>query len=123
MKRIDYKSGLLLAVATIQGAIFGALNTTYISRRVFNDAFGVLMIAATIVLFLYPYPRRAKEAIQNRRGYYLVRNLVEKDGTMHTFSYNLRVGVGLSFFVGYISSLFGIGGGRVYVPLLTVFVE
>jgi len=52
MKRIDYKSGLLFAVATIQGAIFGALNTTYIPRRVFDAVFGVLMIAATIVLFI-----------------------------------------------------------------------
>jgi uncharacterized membrane protein YfcA len=118
MKRIDYKSGLLFAAATVPGAILGALNTAFIPRRIFNAVFGVLMIAATIVLLLYPNPSRANKATKNRRGYHQVRNLVEKDGTVHTYSYNPRVGVGLSFFVGYISSLLGIGGGIVHVPLL-----
>jgi len=116
MKRIDYKSGLLFAVATIPGAILGALSTAYIPRRLFDAVFGILMIAASIILLLYPI--KAKDAIGNRRSYHLARNLVEKDGTVHTFSYNPRVGVGLSFFVGYISSLLGIGGGIVHVPLL-----
>ena len=116
MKRIDYQSGLLFAVATIPGAILGALSTAYIPRRLFDAVFGALMIAASIVLLLYP--SRAKEARGNRRSYHLGRNLVEKDGTVHTFSYSRRVGVGLSFFVGYLSSLLGIGGGIVHVPLL-----
>jgi uncharacterized membrane protein YfcA len=116
MKRIDYKSGLLFAVAAIPGAILGALSTAYIPRRLFDAVFGLLMIAASIILLLYP--SRAKEAIGNRLSYHLARNLVEKDGTVHTFSYNPRVGVGSSFFVGYISSLLGIGGGIVHVPLL-----
>jgi len=116
IKRVDYKSGLLFAVATIPGAILGALSTAYIPRRLFNAVFGVLMIAASVILLLYP--SRAKETIENRRSYHIARNLVEKDGSVHTFSYNPRVGVGLSFFVGYISSLLGIGGGIIHVPLL-----
>jgi len=115
-KRIDYKSGLLFAIASIPGAILGALSTAYIPRRLFNAVFGVLMIAASVILLLYP--SRAKETIGNRRSYHIARSLVEKDGSVHTFSYNPRVGVGLSFFVGYISSLLGIGGGIIHVPLL-----
>ena len=116
IKRVDYKSGLLFAIASIPGAILGALSTAYIPRRLFNAVFGVLMIAASVILLLYP--SRAKETIGNRRSYHIARNLVEKDGSVHTFSYNPRVGVGLSFFVGYISSLLGIGGGIIHVPLL-----
>lgn len=116
MERIDYKSGLLFAVATIPGAILGALSTAYIPRRLFDAVFGVVMIAASVILFLYP--SKAKETIGNRRSYHIARSLVEKDGSVHTFSYNPRVGVGLSFFVGYISSLLGIGGGIIHVPLL-----
>src|SRR5262249_25429785 len=43
---------------------------------------------------------------------------IEADGTHHTFSYNLRVGIGLSVAVGYFSSLLGIGGGVIHVPAM-----
>ncbi len=46
MARIDYKSGLLFAAATVPGAIAGALSTNYLPRRAFNGVFGVLMIVA-----------------------------------------------------------------------------
>lgn len=116
MRRIDYKSGLMFAAATIPGAILGALSTAYIPRRPFDVIFGFLMIAASTFLLLNP--GGAKGTVESRGGFQLTRNLIEKDGTVHTFSYNPIVGVGLSFFVGYISSLLGIGGGIVHVPLL-----
>jgi uncharacterized membrane protein YfcA len=36
MKRIDYKSGLMFAAATVPGAIIGALSTSYVPRHLFN---------------------------------------------------------------------------------------
>src|SRR5258707_11324236 len=36
MRRVDYKSGIIFSIATIPGAILGALCTAYISRRVFD---------------------------------------------------------------------------------------
>lgn len=116
MKRIDYKSGLLFAAATIPGAILGALTTDYIPRRLFDGAFGLLMTAAAVFLFFH----RTEEGkpIKNESRCHISRNLVEKDGTFHVFSYDMRIGVGLSLFVGYISSLLGIGGGIIHVPAL-----
>ena len=61
MKRIDYKTGLLFGVTTIPGAILGALSTTYIPRRTFDGAFGLLMIAASVFLFLYPGRREERD--------------------------------------------------------------
>lgn len=116
MRRIDYRSGVLFAMATIPGAILGALSTSYIPRRLFDAVFGVLMIAVSILLLLYP--SKTTQAAGNSRRDHLTRSLVEKDGTVHTYSYNPKVGVALSVFVGYISSLLGIGGGIVHVPLL-----
>lgn len=51
MQRIDYRSGLVFAAATIPGAIIGALTSDYIPRRTFNILFGLLMIAAAAHLF------------------------------------------------------------------------
>src|SRR4030042_742288 len=47
MRRIDYRSGFLFSVATVPGAIFGALTTAYIPRWLFDVIFGVLMIVAS----------------------------------------------------------------------------
>ncbi len=116
MKRIDYKSGLLFSVATIPGAILGALTTAYIPRQLFNGLFGLLMIAASAFLILRP--NKEQETEGKKTGHNFVRNLVEANGTMHNFSYNPIVGVGLSLLVGYISSLLGIGGGIIHVPVL-----
>jgi uncharacterized membrane protein YfcA len=116
MKRIDYRSGLLFAVCTIPGAIIGALSTSFISRRVFDAVFGLLLMTASIFLLLHP--NKMKDTTEHKSEKHFSRKVVEKDGTVHTFSYNPIVGVGLSFFTGYLSSFLGIGGGIIHVPAL-----
>ena len=116
MKRIDYKSGLLFSITTVPGAIFGALTTSFIPRRLFDLVFGILMIGASIFLFFYEMEKN--ESINKNRVFTIVRRVVERDGMVHNFSYNPIGGLGLSFFVGYISSLLGIGGGIIHVPVL-----
>jgi len=116
MSRIDYKSGLLFAVATIPGAIAGALSTDYIPRRAFNAGFGILMIAAAVYLFMQRQEKPAPAVNPAKRR--TTRRLVEKNGTVHVFSYDLKLGMGLSLFVGNLSSLLGIGGGIIHVPAL-----
>src|SRR6266700_980875 len=46
MKRVDYKSGIIFAIATIPGAILGAISTAYLPRHAFDISFGIVMIAA-----------------------------------------------------------------------------
>lgn len=116
MGRVDYRSGLLFAAATIPGAIAGALTVDYVPRLLFNAVFGLLMI----LLAAYLLSRR-KERTQLRRSpraRLTVRTVIEKGGATYTFAYNGRWGVGLSVFVGYLSSLLGIGGGIIHVPAL-----
>src|SRR5512143_4010183 len=81
MKRIDYRSGLLFAGATIPGAVLGALNTSYIPPRLFDLIFGILLIAAAI--FLTSRPRQGVTSCKaSRFGQYCVaRHLVDSHGT------------------------------------------
>jgi uncharacterized membrane protein YfcA len=116
LKRVDYRSGLLFAAATIPGAILGALTTSFIPRPLFDIFLGLMLIAASIFLILHTHKKGEKERGILEGG--LVRNLVEVDGTTHTFSYSPTVGIGLSLVVGYVSSLLGIGGGIIHVPAL-----
>ncbi len=115
MKRIDYKSGIIFSMATIPGAILGALGTAYVSRRLFDAIFGLLMIAGSAFLLVRPTRIFAPESKANNN---IKRTIVEADGTTHTFSYNPAVGIGLSLFVGFLSSFLGVGGGFIHVPAL-----
>lgn len=74
------------------------------------------MIAASVFLLLHL--GGAKEAAAPGRNNHVVKTLVDSNGAIHKLSYNPRLGAGLSFFVGYISSALGIGGGIVHVPVL-----
>lgn len=117
MRRIDYKSGLLLSCATVPGAVIGALSTSYIPRRQFDIIFGLLMIAASV--FLVARPEAGEAEGKHSGGKRFVRTIVDASGATYSFSYSLPLAMVISLFVGYISSLLGIGGGIIHVPVLT----
>ena len=126
MKRVDYKSGIIFAVAAIPGAILGALSTAYVPRRAFDLIFGVLMVVAAVVLWLSakedhstsPTPKIS--SVSEKTATRLTeRHLVDAEGAHYDYAFDLRIGVILSIFVGYLSSLLGVGGGFIHVPALS----
>ena len=119
MKRIDYKTGFLFAGATVPGAVLGALNTAYVPRHVFDTIFGVILLAAAVFI---GFRRNWAKAPQNGRPtsrHRMSRHLVDAHGIVYDYSFNPFLGVGISLFVGYISSFLGIGGGIIHVPALS----
>jgi uncharacterized membrane protein YfcA len=126
MKRVDFKSGIIFAIATIPGAIGGAITTAYMPRRAFDIIFGVLMVIAALFLWLSAKedhgPRASHEhdlGVAKKPGPITVRELVDADGIRYRYAYNPVVGIVLSVFVGYLSSLLGVGGGFIHVPALS----
>ena len=121
LRRVDIVSGLMFAAATIPGAVLGAVATSWIPRRTFDIAFGVLLTVGSAYLFLRPNGP-ATPARQRQAGRFL-RTIVERDGTAHTWSYNPYLGIGISLLVGFASSLLGIGGGIIHVPVLAQLLD
>jgi uncharacterized membrane protein YfcA len=119
MKRIDYRSGFLFAVATIPGAILGALNTAYVPRHLFDLIFGVIMVTAAVFLAVRNRQRSGECTPRFLRRFCVTRHLVDADGAVNDYSFNYLVGIILSVVVGYISSFLGIGGGIIHVPALS----
>jgi uncharacterized membrane protein YfcA len=126
MKRVDYKSGIIFAIATIPGAILGAVSTAYVPRYTFDLIFGVLMIVAGVFLWIsakddhahVPVPSNPHPSVK-KPVRWTVRDFVDRDGVHYHYEYNPVIGIVLSIFVGFISSLLGVGGGFIHVPALS----
>lgn len=116
MRRIDYRSGIVFAAATVPGAVLGALTTAYIPRRLFDTALGLVLIVVSVFVMVRredkdtPAPGRHPGRIR--------RELTEADGTRHVYSFSPALGAALSAVVGFFSSLLGIGGGVIHVPAM-----
>jgi uncharacterized protein len=126
MKRVDYKSGITFAIATIPGAILGAVSTAYVPRYAFDFIFGVLMTVAGVFLWFSAKDDHAHAQVPSsphaavkKPVRWTVRDFVDADGVHYHYEYNPVIGIVLSIFVGFVSSLLGVGGGFIHVPALS----
>jgi uncharacterized membrane protein YfcA len=101
-RRIDYRAGIVFALAALPGAWFGAQLTSYLSRSWFALLFGgFLMVVSTLLLFRSTHRVGSVSPIKKALS------------RLH-----LWLGAALSLLVGLVSNVFGIGGGILHVPLL-----
>jgi uncharacterized protein len=115
MRRVDYRAGLLFATATVPGAILGAYATSLLSRRLFDLIFSVLILSLAALIILRPTPTAQPVRVQR---YALTRRLTDAKGVDYDYTFSTPRAVGLSFLIGWVSSLLGIGGGAFHVPVL-----
>ncbi len=106
--RVLYRMGVAFALATIPGALIGATLVQYLNVRWFTLLFGVFLLALAVLL-------HQGQTLLRSGGYHAA--AAESQSLRSPV---MRLGILLSFLVGVISSLFGIGGGIVHVPFLIV---
>lgn len=106
MRRIDYKSGLLFAAASIPGVTLGAMATQWLDRSTFDAVFGGLLVVMSVVLVR----RSARGVGRNAHR--------EAHSPSRLGTYNLPLGLAVSAGVGFVSGVLGIGGGIMHVPAL-----
>ncbi|HSW96170.1 MAG TPA: sulfite exporter TauE/SafE family protein [Patescibacteria group bacterium] len=116
-RRIDYRSGLAFAVATLPGSVGGALLARSIPRGPFDTAFALVLLALALVL-LRTRAQQGPAAPEGRAWGRAPRTLVDAEGTVHRYHVELPLGIAISFVIGFASSLLGIGGGFIHVPAL-----
>lgn len=122
----NIRIGLLITAVTIPGAIAGSLLADRMSSELIIILFSlILIIVAVLMLFpgklplniVYPVTSTSKNIKGEDRwqGTYFDRNINKY------IPYKMKkipLGSGFSFFGGIISTMFGIGGGVIYVPLM-----
>ena len=103
-KRVMFRAAIPFALATIPGAFAGGYVSEYFSGSGFSMTFGVSLAALGIFMF---WKSRSKRATAR-----------PEDFDVEHAQFNMTLGIVLSFGVGFISSILGIGGGVVHVPMM-----
>jgi len=100
-KKIEYNLGLEMAACAIPGAVLGATISNYLPEASFKMYFGILLIFTGL--------------------YILYRNLILGRKAARNSSRALRaILFSAAFCSGLISSLFGVGGGIIFVPAMVL---
>ncbi len=122
-KRIDYRTGLVFAAAVVPGALGGALVARWWRPAGFSAVFGVLLVALAVFIAVRPAaeadegPRGVPHSPSRRRGLSR-RELADATGRRFRYAVDIRLGVVVSLVAGLVSSLLGIGGGIIHVPVM-----
>jgi len=99
-KRINYSLGIRFALIAIPGAIIGAYISDFITIDAFKLYFALILIGTSVYIF------RKSELAREHKG--------KHSSAVMALCY------AASFFAGILASLFGIGGGVIFVPLMVV---
>lgn len=119
-RRIDYLTGLVFAACSAPGVIAGAYVVGFLPQRLFSALFGVMLLLLAVIAF-----RGRGEAIRApiRGAGVIVRHMTDPEGRIYVYAYRIWQGVLISLAVGFISSLFGIGGGVMQVPAMIILLH
>ncbi|MEX2246164.1 MAG: sulfite exporter TauE/SafE family protein [Dehalococcoidia bacterium] len=118
LRRIDYRTAAVFVVAALPGSVAGALAVDALPRHAFDIMFGALLLAlAAYTLWSAGRPAAIRPRMRGRGV--VTRVMPGADpGETYRYSFNLWQGAGYSSGIGVISSLLGIGGGVLHVPIM-----
>lgn len=116
-KRVDFHSGWVFFATCGPGAVFGAYLTRFFQADLFFIAYGLLMVIIALILFLKD--RFPRGWIQ----YDVERTFTDLSGETYRFGYHRWTALIVSFVVGFISGLFGVGGGSLLVPMMMILFQ
>jgi len=106
-RRVHVRIGLMIAAAGFPGAILGAIVVKHLPAHVFDWLFAAFLIAVSADIIF-----NREKRLRHRNEHANVRDVVGMPWHTCLFA---------GFCVGFISSLFGVGGGVVLVPTLLYF--
>lgn len=113
-KRVDFRSGWLLFITSGPAAMGGSLITNQLKNGVFQLYFGIFMLLMAALLVARDYMKPIQKQWPIRRTY------TDEAGAVHTYSYGLLPALFIGLCTGFVSGLFGIGGGSLFVPVMVL---
>ncbi len=115
-RRIDYYTGAWFAVATLPCAIAGSFLVQFIDRRTFAGLFAGVLGGVAVYLALRRPAAAIREPLEGRGV--VTREIRDQRGQRFRYAYRLWQGIAISAGIGLVSSLLGVGGGVLHVPIM-----
>ena len=117
LKRVDIKTGVIFLIGSIPGSIIGSWINNLLDTDEFSLYFGILML----IVFAMMLVDRQKLVKNKQLEINKYTRTFEIDGETYQYNVTYVPAFILSFAVGALSGLFGIGGGTISVPAMILF--
>lgn len=148
-RRIDYRVGFLFMISAVPGSIVGGLVSNWLKSLdihvdILQVAFAVTMLVVGTLRILSilgarkpkgapasPPPRRAAEPASRNgdrhppakgAGPVFVRSFEDRRGVRFDYTARMFPGMLIAFFGGFVGAMLGLGGGVIYVPILSALI-
>src|SRR5438477_1981423 len=119
---INMRLGMLLEVATAAGSFLGGVTAQFVSQSILQRLFGA--VAVVVALIMLSRLRRRNVILDPAAETGVLGGRYHEDESGGTVTYRVKrlpLAIGASFVAGNLSSLLGIGGGIIKVPVLNAW--
>ncbi|TWT00203.1 sulfite exporter TauE/SafE family protein [Planomicrobium sp. CPCC 101079] len=114
VKTVDYRSGFIFFIGSAPGTVIGAFVNKNLDLPTFNLYFGILLVLLALLLLVRDRLKTVHWFVEHGRTY----TFTDKQNKEYVYGYPIWFALLLTFFIGFASGLFGIGGGSIIVPAM-----